>query len=142
MYRLKSIEICPRNGIFLNVPILFLDDLAWLYSPTLIAYNQNDADSCSLRLHYHMWGENIRRLSVHSRTQDGGPLNERIWTKSGQQGSFWERVDIPLKATPNVPFQVYLSTIGFITFLFTLELHLNCTKIQLFFQKKHFFILC
>ncbi|XP_076802493.1 MAM and LDL-receptor class A domain-containing protein 1-like [Clavelina lepadiformis] len=82
-------------------------DLARLVSPTLRVTNSDGADNCKLRLHYHMYGENVRRLAVYTRTQDGGPLIQRM-AKSGNKGSFWERVEVKLQPDVNVPFQVII----------------------------------
>ena len=90
---------------YMNLSCAFLGDLARLVSPTLRVTNSDGADNCKLRLHYHMYGENVKRLAVYTRTQDGGPLIQRM-SKSGNKGSFWERVEVKLQPDVNVPFQV------------------------------------
>lgn len=79
----------------------FTGDVARLISPVIRATDT----TCSLRFHYHMYGINIRRLRIYTQLQDGGPLNQ-VWSKTENQGDFWERGDANLDVTINVPFRV------------------------------------
>ena len=62
-------------------------------------------ETCTLRLHYHMWGINIRTLKVYTRTQNGGPLTE-VDSIIGDKGSFWERMEVSFAANAGQLFQV------------------------------------
>ena len=58
---------------------------------------------------YHMFGPDIGKLTVYTRNAVGGPLKP-VWTKSGNVGDYYERVDVQIFESSN--FQV-----GFYTFL-------------------------
>ncbi|XP_071851180.1 MAM and LDL-receptor class A domain-containing protein 1-like isoform X5 [Apostichopus japonicus] len=65
---------------------------------------------CQLRFYYHMYGAEIGRLAVYTRTQINGPLTLK-WTRIGNFGDFYERGDIILNMDD--PFQVIIeATVG------------------------------
>jgi hypothetical protein len=59
--------------------------------------------TCEFRLFYHMYGSTIGTLSVYKRIAVGG-LESTLFTKTGEVGNFWNRVD--LKITGDQPFQI------------------------------------
>uniref|UniRef100_H2XUP0 MAM domain-containing protein n=1 Tax=Ciona intestinalis TaxID=7719 RepID=H2XUP0_CIOIN len=96
-----------RDGkfLFIDSSTQISGETARILSPTMIS--RVNAEDCSLRLHYHMYGENVRSLTVFTRTQIGGPL-EQQWKQHGTQGDAWERTEVKLKPIANIPFQVVI----------------------------------
>ncbi|XP_078483553.1 MAM and LDL-receptor class A domain-containing protein 1 isoform X3 [Ciona intestinalis] len=100
-----------RDGkfLFIDSSAQSSEETARIVSPTMISHVS--AEDCSLRLHYHMYGENIRTLTVFTRTQIGGPL-EQQWKQHGTQGDAWERAEVKLKPIANIPFQVLIEAMA------------------------------
>ncbi|XP_077865040.1 MAM and LDL-receptor class A domain-containing protein 2-like [Saccoglossus kowalevskii] len=53
------------------------------------------ADTCQMRLFYHMYGRDIGTLRVSIRMTENGKLIEQ-WSASGDQGNEWARTDITI----------------------------------------------
>lgn len=51
-----------------------------------------------LRFFYHMFGRGIGSLNVYTRETVTGPMN-KIWSKSGNVGDYFERVDLVINET-------------------------------------------
>ena len=64
-----------------------------------------DTADCEIRLHWHMYGRDVRKLKIFTRTEDGGPLM-KVFSQNGDQGSFWGRVEKNVNVELGVPFQV------------------------------------
>lgn len=97
------------NNIVYDCVFFFLntfyctDDVAQLISPSIIV--GSNPDKCKLRVHYHLYGDNVRNLIFYTRTQIGGPLTQ-VRIIGGNKGSMWERLEVNLYGEPGVPFEV------------------------------------
>jgi hypothetical protein len=69
------------------------------------------SQNCEFIFYYYMFGVNIGTLNVYVRISEGN--QKLIWSKTGNQGSFWVRNVLTLDATSgtnnaSVPFQVVI----------------------------------
>ena len=82
---------------------------AALLSPIL---NATDAEGCTFRLYYHMFGKHIYRLAVYQRVWNN-TRGQLLWHIFGNQGPIWIRKSLSLFSRQ--PFQVW--TMAFTTYI-------------------------
>lgn len=46
-----------------------------------------------MRFYYYMYGKSVGKLTVYTRTQEGGGWTEK-WSRTGSLGQYWERFDV------------------------------------------------
>ncbi|XP_031229155.1 MAM and LDL-receptor class A domain-containing protein 1 [Mastomys coucha] len=77
-------------------------DKAILLSPIL---NATEANGCTFRLYYHMFGKHIYRLAVYQRIWSNS-RGQLLWQIFGDQGNRWIRKDLSI--TSRKPFQILI----------------------------------
>lgn len=77
-------------------------DKAVLLSPIL---NATEANGCSFRLYYHMFGKHIHRLAVYQRIWSNS-RGQLLWQIFGDQGNRWIRKHLSI--TSGHPFQILI----------------------------------
>lgn len=78
---------------------------AALLSPVL---NATDAEGCTFRFYYHMFGKHIYRLAIYKRVWNN-TKGQLLWETFGDQGNIWIRKHLPISSQQ--PFQVWI--VGF-----------------------------
>uniref|UniRef100_A0A8W4F8M9 MAM and LDL receptor class A domain containing 1 n=2 Tax=Sus scrofa TaxID=9823 RepID=A0A8W4F8M9_PIG len=73
---------------------------AALLSPVL---NATDAEGCTFRFYYHMFGKHIYRLAIYKRVWNN-TKGQLLWETFGDQGNIWIRKHLPISSQQ--PFQI------------------------------------
>lgn len=106
------------NYMIYNVAMLFDTNLIVLISCSRVEVWVQRCIACKfdmdgfffqLRFFYHMFGRSIGSLNVYTRETVTGPM-KKIWSKSGNVGDFFERVDLTINE--NKPFQVNTASLS------------------------------
>ncbi|GAB1285988.1 MAM and LDL-receptor class A domain-containing protein 1 [Apodemus speciosus] len=102
---MKDHTLGTAKGHYLYIetsgPQLFQDE-AILLSPIL---NATEANGCTFRLHYHMFGKRIYRLAVYQRIWSNS-RGQLLWQIFGDQGNRWIRKHLSI--TSRQPFQILI----------------------------------
>ena len=69
-------------------------DIARLVSPLHPLHGNSDRQSCMLEFWYHMYGENIARLNVYSRSVGVDNTQTLLGSLSGNQHDAWHLASI------------------------------------------------
>lgn len=102
-------KVSLDNRFFIHVP------WSCCYRHDILHYVHEMNWFFQLRFFYHMFGRGIGSLNVYTRETVTGPMN-KIWSKSGNVGDYFERVDLVINETRS--FQVEMFYIGhFLSFL-------------------------
>lgn len=67
-------------------------------------FYRTNAHLCQVRFYYYMYGQYINQLNVYYRIYNSGPPTKTIFTRSGDQGAYWQRVRLNLNVSSS--FQV------------------------------------
>ena len=65
----------------------------------------NSQTSCSLRLYYHMYGQNIGALNIYSKSAVNG-REDLLFKNTIEVGDYWERLEVSLNDTQ--PFRIII----------------------------------
>ena len=61
---------------------------------------------CRMRFYLFMYGDNVNTLNVGYRVYNEGPITKQLYTVSGEQGPYWQRVELALSVSQ--PFEVII----------------------------------
>lgn len=76
---------------------------AWLETKPFFRTNGRQ---CSMRFYFFMYGRTANQLNIYIRTTSSGPTTRNVFSRSGDQGSYWNRADIKLNVSTS--FQVII----------------------------------
>lgn len=82
------------------------NDSALLASPTIGGKNQFSVPTCTMSFWYHMRGSKIGTLSVYT-TNYFGALQNKVWSKSQDQGNDWVKGKVQLNSGADFQVRVY-----------------------------------
>ncbi|WAR02785.1 MLRP2-like protein [Mya arenaria] len=76
---------------------------AWLKTGT---FQSTASNNCQMRFYLYMYGQNVNTFTVYYRLYNNGPPSRSVYKVQGEQGPYWQRVNIPLKISQQ--FQVII----------------------------------
>lgn len=76
---------------------------AWLVTKP---YFRTNGRNCVMRMYYFMSGIYVNQLNVYYRLYNSGPPTKLLFSRTGDQGAFWQRIDINLNVSAS--FQVVI----------------------------------
>ena len=76
---------------------------AWLKTGV---FNPTTGKDCRMRFYLFMYGQNVNTLNVGYRIYNAGSMTTQLYTVSGEQGPYWQRIELPL--TVSQSFQVII----------------------------------
>ncbi|XP_077978886.1 MAM and LDL-receptor class A domain-containing protein 1-like [Glandiceps talaboti] len=70
-------------------------------------YQATTNGQCKLRMFYHMYGQNIGRLTIYTRIyQNTNQGQTQVWQQIGENGPFWDRAEVTFSVTTD--FQIVI----------------------------------
>ncbi|XP_061173555.1 MAM and LDL-receptor class A domain-containing protein 2-like [Saccostrea echinata] len=66
---------------------------AWILTTP---FYRTNGRNCVMRLYYFMYGIYVNQLNVYSRMYSSGPPTHTLFSRSGEQGAYWQEVILPL----------------------------------------------
>ena len=88
-----TLETMKGSYMYIDSSQHVYNSRAWLKTGIFSATTGKD---CRARFYLFMYGENVNTLNVGYRLYNAGPITTKLRTVSGEQGPYWQRIEVSL----------------------------------------------